>query len=139
MATEKQEQVKSLLLTPNLAAIAAANPQLQLTPRQVAAVNAGNIVIVPPPPFSGPVPIPHGCLTRLYFGDSDADLDFIEVDGVTYHADNIREFKDTLLKAACCHICINFCWDKEERRIFMLNLYPCSECVPNKKCGCGDN
>ena len=135
--------ITSLTLTPNLTAISAANPFLQLTPRQVAAVNAGNLVIVPSP--SGVVPVPRGCLTYLRFGDSDEDLDLIAIDGVTYGnvgpniAENIREFKDTFLKAACCHICINFCWDKEEKRIFMVNLYPCSECRPNERCGCGDN
>ncbi len=129
-------QKVSLTLNPNLAAIAAANPQLQLSSRQITAVNAGNIVIVPAP---GATLIPRGCLTRLYFGDSDEDLDFIEVDGVTYSGGNIRRFRETLLKAACCHICLNFCWNKETRHLTMLNLYPCSECRPNEKCGCGDN
>ncbi len=138
MANAKHKQITSLTLTPNLAAITAANPGLKLSAQQVAAINAGTLVLVPSLTFGGG-PIPKGCLTRLTFGNSDEDLDFIEVDGVTYSGENIRRFKDTLLKAACCHICINFCWDTNTRQLTMLNLYPCSECRPNERCGCGDN
>ena len=141
MATTKpqaQQQEASLTLTPNLAAIAASNQGLQLTAKQVADINAGILVNVPQHASSGPL-IPKGCITLLRFGENDKDLDVIEVDGVRYSGGNIREFKETLLKAACCHICINFCWHTRDRRMTMLNLYPCSECRPNERCGCGDN
>ena len=140
MATAKRKQISSVVVSQNLAAIAAANPGLKLSAQQLADINAGVLVLAPAPgPGGGSQPVPKGCLTYLRFGDSDQDLDFIQLDGVTYSGPNIRRFRDTLLKAACCRICINFCWNHETRQLTMLNLYPCSECRPNERCGCGDN
>jgi hypothetical protein len=131
-----EEKIDQLTLTPMLAAISAANPGLRLSASDVQAVVAGDLVLAP---FFPGVPVPKGCITYLRFGESDEDLNYLELDGVPYPAANLKRFRETLLKAACCHMCINFCWNTRTKTITMLNLFPCSECRPNERCGCDND
>lgn len=145
MATASQQQITAITTNLSLAAISAANPSLRLTAHQLSQIGTGHLVLVPPP--SSLTPIPKGCITQLYYADNDRDLEWLQVDGTWYRAENLKDFKETFERAACCHFCINFCitlvepgnFSHPENHLSMVNLYPCSECRPSASCGCGEN
>lgn len=127
MADEKSHQVSlpSVRITPTMASILTANVGAMFTPNQLTAIFT-----------PGRIAWHRGCIERLYYGSGDEDLDFFIINGEVIAPENLKDFRQRLREAACCHHCISFCLDQEERTMFMLNVWPCQECRPSKKCDC---
>ncbi len=145
------DQTKTdIVASQTLGLIITANPALTLDQNSVNMIASGHLVFVPnpvDPPAPQTVGVPKGCLELLRYGDDDEDLDLIKINGVAYRAENLKGFKETFERAACCHFCVNFCivlkdpsdprkFVNRSNRILMVNLYPCSECKPIHQCGC---
>jgi hypothetical protein len=102
----------------------AGNPGLTFSDAHVNALNRGTLVLST---ASG-----HGCIKHLRYGDNDKDLDYITLEdaGTTKSyssADikNLADFRERLQEAANFGHRVTFCINTEEKKMFMLNIYPC--------------
>ncbi|GJL63565.1 MAG: hypothetical protein NPIRA04_22190 [Nitrospirales bacterium] len=118
-----------LTATQNTINVIAGNKGLNFNAAQLKALNAGILVLNSPTDFKPK------CITHLRYQNDDKDLQQITLDDGTFFTNttvtNLNEFRETLRDAACCGHGITFCLDREEKRMFMLNVYPC-------KCKCRD-
>jgi hypothetical protein len=119
-----------LTLTPGAVAVLAGNPGLTLSDAHINAVSRGILVLS--------TSLQGGCIKHLRYGDNDTDLDVITLeDGGTTtvwtsaQIQNLAAFRETLQRAACCGQRVTFCVNTEEKKMFMLNVYPCQ--CPCKK------
>ena len=110
-------------LSPSVAQVLAASIGGTLTPVQLGSITAGTIVVR------------GGCIRHLYYQDNSQDLRLVEFDNGTSitstEATNLKDFRERLEDAAKFGMGVTFCLDTKNRRMFMLNLYPCL-------CKCGD-
>ena len=115
-----------------LIAIARGNPGITLTDADVKKINANQLVLV----GLGSLTLgfgritPTGCIDHMFYGSGSNDLDRIRIDGTSYGPTNIKDFREILEKAAFHMKCINFCFDKTDNTMRMLNVFPqcCCEC-----------
>jgi hypothetical protein len=119
-----------LTVTPSALNVVSGNPGLTFSDAQLNQMVRGTLVLST---GSG-----HGCITHLRYGDNDRDLDMITLsDGGTTKsyssADlrNLAEFRERLQEAANFGHRVTFCIDTEQKRMFMLNIFPCG--CPCKK------
>lgn len=116
--------------SPNVVSVLAGNPGLSFTRAQLDAIQRGTLVLVGVGSITiGGSLTPKGCITRLFYGSSSEDLDFVEVDGVYYAPSNLKDFRERFEDAARHGLRINFCLDKNTNKMSMLNLYPCGCCA----------
>jgi hypothetical protein len=120
-----------LTLNPSAVNVLTGNPGLTFSDAHVALLNRGTLVLST---GSG-----HGCITHLRYGDNDKDLDYITLEdaGTTKSyssADikNLADFAGRLQEAANFGHRVTFCINTEEKRMFMLNIFPCG--CPCCKC-----
>lgn len=127
MAEEEGEKVtlRKTRITATMANVLTANVGAQFTPAQLTAI------LTP-----GVIAWQKGCIERLYYGSGDEDLGFFVINGQTISPPNLREFRERLREAACCRQCISFCLNTQDGTMFMLNIWPCEECKPSKRCDC---
>jgi hypothetical protein len=116
--------------TPSAVRVIAGNPGLSFSPAQLAAISVGTLVL------SNPVDIRAKCITHLRYQDNDKDLQQITLDDgsvfTTATVTNLNDFRERLQEAANFGHGITFCHDTREKRMFMLNIYPC-------KCRCKED
>ena len=118
------DENKNVTITSTMASIITANVGAVFTPSVITGI------------FGGRFDIFSGCIEHLFYDSGDDDLGFIKVGGDIARPVNLKDFRDRLREAACCHQCISFCVGKEDRKMVMLNVYPCRECRPSEKCDC---
>jgi hypothetical protein len=118
------DENKNVTITSTMASIITANVGAVFTPGMLTGV------------FRNEFDIFSGCIEHLYYLSDDDDLRSIRVGGVQVSPVNLKDFRDRLREAACCRQCISFCVGKEDRKMVMLNVYPCQECKPSEKCDC---
>jgi len=124
-----------------LATIARFNPGIELSDDDVKKISADQLIlvgrgsIVPVGPGilvnpGGGGPIRKGCIDWMFYGSSSDDLGRIRIDGVSYGPANLKDFRDILEQAAFNDKCINFCFDRTNNKMRMLNVYPqcCCRC-----------
>ncbi len=117
-------QKNTVTFDPNLISVITNNPNLTVSASQFTAIAAGRITLV------------RGCVEYLRYGNNDDDLDLIRVGGQYFgegQISNLKDFKERLREAALqCHK-VSFCWDREERVMFMLNIIPCCKCCDDRQ------
>ena len=108
---------KTITVTSNLINVLAANPGITLTQSQFGSVTSGDTELI------------GGCIRRLYYLNNGEDLDIVFFDNGTRiteaQARNLKEFRELFECAAKHGMGATMCWDRSERRIYMVNLYPC--------------
>lgn len=117
--------------SPSAVNVIAGNPGLGFTAAQLTAINAGTLVL------SNPLGFEPQCITHLRYQNGDDDLVQITLsNGAVYtNADinNLKDFRQRLQEAANFGHGVTFCVDTREKRMFMLNIYPCKCKCPCKK------
>ena len=117
-------KLQNITITPTIASIFTANVGAVFTPTIVTGI------------FESRFDFFSGCIEHLYYGSGDDDLGSVTVGGVQVSPVNLKDFRDRLREAACCRQCISFCVGREDRKMVMLNVFPCKECKPSEKCDC---
>ena len=113
----------ALTATPNVINVIAGNPGLSFNQTQLRAITAGTLVL------SNPADFQPNCITHLRYQENDKDLQQITLDNGTAftNADitNLNDFRERLQEAANNGHGVTFCIDREKKRMFMLNIFPC--------------
>jgi len=113
--------------TPVAINVIAGNPGLSFNQAQLRAINAGTLVL------SNPFNFQPNCITHLRYQENDKDLQQITLDNGTVYTNaditNLNDFRERLQEAANFGHGVTFCVDKDKKRMFMLNIFPC-------KCQC---
>ena len=125
-----------LTVTQSAIDVIRANPGLTFSAADIRAINAGTLVLVPGSVVgpSGQTQFPSGCITSLRF-ESDKELTMVEIDGKPYTTAtiaNLNDFRETFKEAACCGHGVSFCLFTDQKRMSMLNVYPC-KCTCDKR------
>jgi hypothetical protein len=114
---------RTISITSTVAQVISGSIGATLTAAQLGSITAGTIVLR------------GGCIRHLYYQDSSEDLRLVAFDNGSSvssgEATNLKDFRERLEDAAKYGMGATFCLDTQNRRIFMLNLYPCL-------CKCGD-
>ena len=122
-----------LVASPNAINVIAGNPGLAFTAAQVTAISTGVLVL------SNPLGFQPQCITHLRYQDSDKDLQQITLSNGTVYTNtditNLKDFRERLQEAANFGHGVTFCVDTREKRMVMLNIYPCKCTCPCKKEG----
>ncbi|NIR47458.1 MAG: hypothetical protein GWN55_01705 [Phycisphaerae bacterium] len=109
--------------TPGVINVIAGNPGLTFSPAQLNAINRGTLVL------SNPTGFQPRCITHLRYQEKDEDLQQITFDDGTVFTNsditNINDFRERLQEAANFGHGVTFCVDKDKKRMFMLNIFPC--------------
>lgn len=132
------QQKNLLTASPNAIRVIGGNPGLDFSADQIRAINAGTLVLVGP--GTTPVPVPPqlrgGCINALRYGKSDTDLVRIAFDSGFVldlgNATNLNDFRERFQEAANFGHGVSLCHDTTNRRIFMVNIYPC-DCTCDKE------
>ncbi len=118
-----------LTATPNVVNVIAGNPGLSFSASQVKAINTGTLVLSNPRGFEP------RCITHLRYQNGDEDLQQITLDDGSIFTNavvtNLNNFRERLQEAANFGHGITFCHDKENKKMFMLNIFPC-KCLCEK-------
>jgi hypothetical protein len=126
------EKLQSVTITPTMVSIFTQNVGATFTPAILTGI------------FRDDFEVYSGCIEHFFYGFGDDDLGHIRivrthpasVGAVPVSPVNIKDFRDRLREAACCRQCISFCVGKKDRKMFMLNVFPCKECKPSEECDC---
>ena len=122
-----------MLVTEQLGIITRFNPGIRLSDEDVKQIEAGQLVLVG---FGSLLPsglVGTGCIDHMFYGEGSQDLDLIWIDGTLYNPVNLKDFREILEKAAFHMKCINFCYNKTSRKMYMLHVYPQCCCVCETK------
>lgn len=135
------EKTSGFTVSDQLLTIARWNPGINLSSSSIAAINAGDLVLVGHGSILNPNPggifnpggtkaIQKGCIDYLRYQESSKVLTFFRIDGARYQPRNLKDFQEILEKAAFHGKCINFCYNKKTGIMDMLNVYPqcCCRC-----------
>ena len=115
--------------TPNAINVIAGNPGLGFSTAQLRAIAAGTLVLTPND-------IRGKCITHLRYQKSSEDLVQVTFDDgsfvTTATVTNLTDFRERLQEAANFGHAVTFCVDTDEKRMFMLNIFPC-KCLCEKR------
>ena len=113
--------------SPGAINVIAGNPGLAFNAAQLSAISTGVLVL------SNPLGFQPQCITHLRYQDNDKDLQQISLSNGTVYTNaditNLKDFRERLQEAANFGHGVTFCVDTREKRMFMLNIFPC-------KCNC---
>ncbi|MCI0560260.1 MAG: hypothetical protein MN733_17375 [Nitrososphaera sp.] len=122
--------LNQLTATPGVINVIAGNPGLTFSAAQLSAIARGVLGL------SNPTGFQPQCITHLRYQEKDQDLQQITLDGGTAYtaADivNLNDFRERLQEAANFGHGITFCINTEEKKMFMLNIFPC-KCLCKKE------
>lgn len=125
-----QKSKIKLSTSPQVLEVLRANPDLDFSSIDLAKAQKGTLVVAgslfpPQPPSSG---LKRGCITSLRYQDDGNDLVRIVVGGVSYttaQISNLNDFRNRLQEAANFGHEVSFCFYSEDKKMTMLNIYPC--------------
>ncbi len=116
--------------TPAAINIFAGNPGLSFNTAQLRAINAGTLIL------SNSFNFQPNCITHLRYQENDKDLQQITLDNGTVYTNaditNLNDFRERLQEAANFGHGVTFCVDKDKKRMFMLNIFPCKCLCKNR-------
>ena len=127
----------SLSVSPQMLDMLRANPGLNFSATDLAKIQNGTLVVagaLAPPRHTSP--LKRGCISQLRYQKNGNDLERIVVGGTTYdisQVKNLNDFRDRLQEAANHGHEVSFCFYSRDKKMTMLNIYPCG-C----KCKCDD-
>ena len=121
-----------LTASQNAINVIAGNPGLSFSTAQIQAINTGTLVL------SNPRGIQAKCITHLRYQENDHDLQQVTLDDgsvfTTGTITNLNDFRERFQEAANFGHGVTFCVNTEEKRMFMLNIFPCKcKCRKRKK------
>ena len=124
------DQMDSIQFTDSLIDVVAGNPGLTISAADFSSVARGDTVLT------------GGCIRYMRYGSSAEDLDQVAFDNgfvlTEAEAANLKDFRENFECAAKFGMGATFCWNRRDRKIFMVNLYPClCTCEPEKGRGHG--